>query len=299
MAPAGLCWSLVAQLTDEKFGVPTDVTFQFVDENDFEVIDADGTNEEVRAHKLILALVSQKFKDMFYNTSVSDSDVILIKNASRKAFAAMISFIYGSNAAFDMFKLSEVLELVMVAEEYHVIGLVEIVTEIIEHFSVNEDNLLETLKIALKFDQFPELSRMVFYNCAAYIKASVKNDNEIEEFIATLDEEDSVAEKLMSALTSLTPPPCSNCVASPCMDTITIPHTENMMVGCQVAVKNNNCPDHWGHGAMAQHGKVTKVVSQQTVRVGWCDGSESEYNVYLTDKKDDPQLVFHCGAGGA
>jgi len=299
MTATGLTWSLVTQLTDQNFGVPTDVTFHFVDENDFEVVGEDDTNDEVKAHRLILALVSQKFKDMFYNTSGCVSDVIVIKNVTNNVFAAMISFIYGSQSALENLSLCELSELVKVAEEYGVVGVVQTVSEIIESFSVSEENLLEAVKTASEFEKFTEMSRMLIRHCAAFIKAAVKDDSEIEEFVTSLDENKSVTEKLLAAMTSLSPPPCSNCLASPCLDNTTIPHTEKMVVGCQVAVKNNNCPDRWGPGTMAQHGRVTKVPSPEMVGVRWCDGSESDYNVHLTDKKDDPQLVYHCGAEGA
>ena len=103
-------------------------------------------------------------------------------------------------------------------------------------------------------------------------------------------------QNIMRAITHLTPPTCTNCLATPCLNNTTIPNTNNMMPGCKVAVKNNNCPDYWGSTPLAQQGNVTKVPSPQMVRVEWCDGSESDYNVYLTNNTADPQLVFHCGA---
>ena len=288
-------WALVSQLAHPEFGIQSDVTFQFVDDNGFEVIDVDHIiDEEVKAHKMILALVSQKFKDIFYTTPPS-SDVFVIKNVAKDVFAAMIAFIYGNREDLENLSMTELLELVILAEEYEVVGLVKTTMELIENFSVTEENLLETVKEVLEFEN---ISDVMFHHCAAYIKANL-NLSEIEEFITCLDQEKMVAEKLRCAMSLLIPPPCSNCLSSPCLDKTTIPHTERLVAGCQVAVQNNNCPDKWGSSPLGQHGEVTKMTSLQMVQVAWCDGSESEYNVHHTDNKNDPQLVYHCGAVGA
>jgi len=289
----GPTWDLVAQLTDGKFGVPADVTFLFEDENEFEVI-GEVEAEEVNCHKVILALVSKKFREMCYGTSTNMSKTIRIKDVSRKVFTRMISYIYGSKTDFEKLSLPELLELVNAAEEYEVVGLTDALIEMIDNFPVNEENLLETLNMSAEFEKFPDIAGKLFIHCANYIKSNIKDHTEIEGFIDQLDLSKNAREELIAVLTSLTPPPCSNCSQSPCLDSSTIPNTEKVVVGSTVAVINNNCPGYWGTATKAQHGQVTKLVAHQTVRVLWCDGSESDYNVYLTDRKQDPQLVYHC-----
>lgn len=290
MDGVGPTWDLVTQLTDAKFGVPADITFQFEDENEFEEIEA----EELNCHKVILALVSKKFKEMCYGTSTKTSSTIIIRDVPRKVFTAMISYIYGSKTAFEKLGLPELLELVNAAEEYEVVGLTDTIIEIMDNFPVNEENLMETLNISSEFEKFPDIAGKLFLHSANYIKSNIKDDTDIEDFIDNLDLNKNATEELITVLSSLTPPPCFNCSQSPCMNNSTIPNTEKVMVGCLVAVINNNCPDYWGTADKAQQGQVTKLVSHQTVRVLWCDGSECDYNVHLTDKKQDPQLVYHC-----
>ena len=53
-------WSrLIAEITDETFGIPPDVVFQIVENDQL---------HEIKAHKMILSMVSPTFKTMFYST---------------------------------------------------------------------------------------------------------------------------------------------------------------------------------------------------------------------------------------
>jgi len=89
---------------------------------------------------------------------------------------------------------------------------------------------------------------------------------------------------------------CSNCDCVACRDGQVICSTLEFggRLGCQVAVAN--CVrSYWGNGYRAQRGEVTKLDSPSTVTVRWVDGSESQYNVYITENPEtDTVLCFHC-----
>jgi len=294
MESAGLTWELVAQLRDANYGVPYDVTFKFGDDEEFEVVGADDVVENVRAHKLILALASNKFKDLFY-TTYPGQNVFNIEDISESVFCAMISFIYGAKESLTGLRLMELMELSRVAEEYKVVGLVEAVTEAIESNTVSEENLRDTVKEVLLIDP---ISDTMLNHCSRLIKSNIKNDR-IEVFIKSLNQNEIMCDKLNDAMNYLVTQSCTNCLSTPCLNNTTVPNTINVMPGCKVAVKNNNCPDYWGTAPLAQQGEVRKIPSPQMVVVAWCDGSESEYNVHLTRNIAEPQLVYHCGAVGA
>jgi len=294
MGPTGLSWGLLAQLRDTNFGIPADVTFHFGDDDDFEMIEDDIVDDDVKAHRMILALASDKFKDMLY-TPHDDNNDVKIENISKSVFSAMISFIYGTSTDLQALNICELMELRDVSKDYKVAGLAQATQDTIERFSVTEDNLFETVKYIL--DIKADSDEMI-QHCARFIKSNLKA-NEIDEFIESLDQNKTISESISRAIGNLIPPPCSNCLATPCLNNTTIPNTNNMIPGCKVAVKNNNCPGYWGSAPLAQQGRVTRVPSSQMVRVGWCDGSESDYNVYLTQNSEDPQLVYHCGSPGS
>ena len=294
MGSNGLSWGLVAQLRDTNFGIPADVTFHFGDDDDFEMIEDDIVDDDVKAHRMILALASDKFKDMLY-TPHDDNNDVKIENISKSVFSAMISFIYGTTADLQALNICELMELRDVSKDYKVAGLAQATQDTIERFSVTEDNLFETVKDILEIEAD---SDEMIQHCARFIKSNLK-DNEIDEFIESLDQNKTMSENISRAIGNLIPPLCDNCLATPCLNNTTIPNTNNMIPGCKVAVKNNNCPGYWGSAPLAQQGRVTRILSSQVVRVGWCDGSESDYNVYLTQNSEDPQLVYHCGSPGS
>ena len=67
-------WSrLVADVTDESFGIPFDVGFQIVE---------NGQMYEIEAHIMILGIVSSTFKTMFYSTDVGDKTAKSIREIS-------------------------------------------------------------------------------------------------------------------------------------------------------------------------------------------------------------------------
>ena len=78
---------LITKMTNESFGIPPDVTFQ---------IKENGELHEVKAHKMILGMVSPTFMTMFYTTDVGDknANVIKIKKTTAPAFRIMINAVY-------------------------------------------------------------------------------------------------------------------------------------------------------------------------------------------------------------
>merc|ERR1712212_589641 len=212
MGSTGLSWDLVAQLRDGDFGIPCDVTFHFGDDEDFEMIDADVVNEDVKAHRMILSLASDKFKKMFYTMPTQNE--VKIENISRSVFSAMISFIYGIPADLQTLDFAALLELLKVGEDYKVAGLIEATQDTIESFSVDEDILFETVKDLLDIET--DSDEMII-NCAGLIKSNLK-DVEIEEFIESLNQNEIMSEKIMKAITHLKHSPCNNCLATPCLN---------------------------------------------------------------------------------
>ena len=77
-----------AQFLSENSEIPSDITFKFTK-------DVEG-HKRVTAHKLILAMVSQVFRNMFYvhNTKDRTASEISIEDRSKAAFQTMVEAIY-------------------------------------------------------------------------------------------------------------------------------------------------------------------------------------------------------------
>merc|ERR1712013_369595 len=278
MGPTGLSWGLVAQLRDTNFGIPADVTFHFGDDDDFEMIEDDIVDDDVKAHRMILALASDKFKDMLY-TPHDDNNDVKIENISKSVFSAMISFIYGTSTDLQALNICELMELRDVSKDYKVAGLAQATQDTIERFSVTEDNLFETVKDILDIEADSE---EMIQHCAMFIKSNLKN-NEIDGFIESLDQNKTMSENISRAIGNLTPPPCNNCLATPCLNNTTIPNTNNMIPGCKVAVMN--CADNTG-------GKNLYVIAVYGIRgrLNRLPAACSGDMVLATVKKGKPEL---------
>ena len=83
MDPTRINWSrrMAALLSDSD--IPTDVTFKFKRSND----------SEVSAHRMILAVVSPMFRDMFAQMDIFDQEII-IEDTTAPAFRIIIDAIY-------------------------------------------------------------------------------------------------------------------------------------------------------------------------------------------------------------
>ena len=123
-------WSkLIAKTTDESFGIMPDVTFQIVEKM--------GTKRklhEVKAHKMILEMVSPTFKTMFYITDVGDktSEMIQILETTALAFQIVIDAIYHSKFIGESLEgksVHEVFDVVNVIERYQITELIDIEKE--------------------------------------------------------------------------------------------------------------------------------------------------------------------------
>ena len=102
--------------------IPTNVRFLF---------HLGGVIKEVKAHKMILALVSDVFTTEFFGSMKEDKDDIDIKDASQEVFQAMIDFIYNKQVDLGEYDLPFTSQLYNLAEKYNIKDLRN---EIISYF---------------------------------------------------------------------------------------------------------------------------------------------------------------------
>merc|ERR550519_3142353 len=82
MSPKRFKWSLLAGIADEAFGIPPDVTFLIVE---------NGVLHKIKAHKVILGIVSPRFK-MFYATEVGDKTAQEVKIEETTHFSREVTY---------------------------------------------------------------------------------------------------------------------------------------------------------------------------------------------------------------
>ena len=146
----------VQQSLSSTSDLPTDVKFLFKEEAESGTI-----VKEIRAHKLILALVSNVFQTGFFGGIVDDGDII-IKDASKEAFEVMIEFIYNkvtdiSNCDFDI-----LCETYYLSDKYNINLLKEETLRSIRSKDISAGNVLEVVNLAEQHSAHEELVETLY-----------------------------------------------------------------------------------------------------------------------------------------
>lgn len=166
--PSLFNWSRVM---DETIDIPMDVTFKIVE---------DGIVAEVKAHKMVLGMVSRVFKTMFFITSIGDKSAmeIPVKNTTKPAFQIMIDAVYNKISIEDSLKEKSVYEIFAVLDLANRFEIPELLQAVVNHLTtltvtehilkgklVNE--ILPVLELANRYE-IPEIMQAFITYLAEY-----------------------------------------------------------------------------------------------------------------------------------
>jgi len=185
---------------DVSCGIPTDVRFLFNEQE-----------EEVNAHKLILAVASDVFTREFYGSMKEKEDVKIV-DACQEVFQAMVEFIYDKVLDWGAFDLPFLCSLYYVAEKYDIKGLkAEILMSVRgeQRRNVNMTNVLEVATLAEENSHFEPLSEQLFQISVACLERNFRGGSyqEVARFCATAADP-SLLPKLMEKLLNYYKPNC-------------------------------------------------------------------------------------------
>ena len=165
--PPNFDWTIVSQLLDSSSSMPGDVKFQVVDHN--------GQVAVVEAHKIILALHCDHFKNTFFGSGLffkeKQEGVVVIKDSTKEAFEDFVAFSYEKRVQFEKKSLSELYEILNLAERYQVRELKDKGVSFIKNFHISIDNVVEVAKTTFVFSQFHEESQTVYSSCLTFLRA--------------------------------------------------------------------------------------------------------------------------------
>lgn len=117
----------------------------------FVVVSQDGTQRTYEAEKRKLASSSVVFRDMFGGpSSPVETNIIVIKNFSPRAFKVMLKHVYQKQYSLDDWNLS--LEVFRVAEKYRLLSLQEECEDYFSRTPIQSSNALEVYKYASKYN---------------------------------------------------------------------------------------------------------------------------------------------------
>jgi len=215
--------------------IPSDIKFVFKKETN-----GVKTVQEIRAHKLILALVSNVFEKAFYG-GLRDDGCIEIKDATKESFEAMINYIYTKETDVSIYGFEMLCSIYYLADKYNLSALKEETLKAIKIKDISADNILSVGLLADQHSAHEELTEILYVKATKSLGTIFDGQlTKVINFFAEVDAGNSpdlcrIAVRLMAKLKT-TPPVtvCSNCKASPCLSGVEITRT-NLVPGAKVS----------------------------------------------------------------
>ena len=201
-------WSDLSTLLSTASSIPGDVKFNVVDQEDKVVA-------SFEAHKIIIALHSDHFKNIFFGSGTlfeeNVENVVVIKDTTREAFEDFLGFNYEKKVEFEQKNLIELYEILNLAERYQVKELKEKVCEFIKNFPLSLDNVANIAAAALEFVHFPPVSHQLYSKCVDFLGAQFTDAKSVLDFVQRNDD-NAIVVKLLRDVG----PGCQNCQQTPC-----------------------------------------------------------------------------------
>jgi len=205
--------------------IPSDVKFLFKKENN-------GVTE-IKAHKLILALVSDVFEKAFYG-GLQDDGIIEIKDATKESFEAMINFIYTKETNVSVYGFEMLCSMYYLADKYNIDALKKETLQAIKTKNISADNVLNVGVLADQYSAHEESTETLYKAATKYLRKMFDGQLiKAIDFFAEIDADTSPslcrsAAKMMARLKTIPPAVCSNCKASPCLNGVRITRTNSV-----------------------------------------------------------------------
>lgn len=159
---------------------PTDIRFTFNEQ--------DGVIKEVKAHKMILASVSDVFYREFYGSLPAESD-IEIKDSRHGIFLTMIEFIYNKKPNYKDADLEFLSSLYYLADKYNIAELRNRIIASIPEHDVTKDNVLDVALLAEENILHQPLSEALYDASASFV---MKTEGVEHEMFADENEKQAV-----------------------------------------------------------------------------------------------------------
>jgi len=201
MTPTPFGWS------KRTCGIPFDVTFHIVENGQLHVVEA---------HKMILAMVSDIFKTMFYATEVGNktANAIKIEKTTALAFQIMIDAVNSSKRIEDSLQgksVQEIFDVVNLVERYQIPELVKAVREFLSEYTITEDTVLEVAEEAMEYtNMFEDEANILLLACAKFLKAQFSDLYSLYLFKWANKDQEEVISTLLALMKKVETSECSD-----------------------------------------------------------------------------------------
>jgi len=190
-----------------RFCPPTDVRFWFKDEG--------GATKEVKAHRTVLAAVSEVFYRQFYGSLEVEND-IEIKDACQEVFLTMIEYIYNKKLVFKDVSLGFLASLFYLADKYNIEDLRDEIVAYIPEYEITKENVLNVALLAEEHIVHQQLSGALYDAAARFVK---KNIGVVSDLCTDGNKEHAVVIfEIIKRGNEVKSDLCGNCQQSPCLN---------------------------------------------------------------------------------
>ena len=183
----------------------------------------DKVVDTITAHKVILAVHSEYFRVAFFGTGASfkeDKDgIVMVKETTKQAFWDLMGFIYEKDIDFENKSLTELFEILNLAQRFQVDKLKEVVSKNINNFPLTMDNVVMVAATAQELSHFEEVSKNLMEGCVDLLS---KRLVDVKSVLAVISKngDGSTVLKLLKDFDLKMKSICNNCGSFPCRTSI-------------------------------------------------------------------------------
>ena len=233
-------WSVLSTLLSSSSPIPGDVKFNVMDQEDKVIA-------SLHAHKIILALHSEHFKNAFFGSGTlfkeNEDNVVEIKETTKEAFEDYLGFNYEKRIKFEKKNLVELYELLNLAERYQVKELKDKVSHFIKNFPLSIDNVAKVAATACEFAQFGEGSLELYAKCVTFLATQFTDAQSVLNFVVRNEDEATVVKLLRDVKN----PGCPNCQQTPCRNKSSISRKDLLLPGMLIQTGDSGWRQRYKH----------------------------------------------------
>ena len=251
-------WSVLSTLLSSSSPIPGDVKFNVMDQEDKVVA-------TLEAHKIILALHSDHFKNAFFGSGTlfkeNEDNIVQIKETTKEAFEDYVGFNYEKRIKFEKKNLEELYEILNLAERYQVKELKDRVSDFIKNFPLSIDNVAKVAATACEFPQFAEGSQELYAKCVTFLGTQFTDAQSVLNFVSRNEDEATVVKLLRDVKN----PGCPNCQQTPCRNRSSISRKDLLLPGMLIQTGDSG----WRQRYKNQLCRVVSAKEGGNVSVTW------------------------------
>jgi len=277
--------------------IPTDVKFLFKEEEE----DGSETVKEIKAHKSILALVSDVFRMGFYG-GFSDNGSIDIIDVKKESFEVMIDYIYNKGVDLGTYDIDVLCTLYCLGDKYNIQILAEESLEKIRSKDISAENILHVCHLADQYSIHDQLVDTLF-GSAALCLSKILDDKltltKVSQFFSKITADASVSPSAMTLVKILgkvkKPVVCGNCKADPCMSGTKVSR-ENFVPNAEIKLVSS--VSLTGTAMIRDYGDASNF---HFMRTGASQGVVKSFSVHYCEgqtqkmkHEEDYAYVFNC-----